>query len=331
MPQPFAAFYRGKRVLVTGHTGFTGGWLVAWLKLLGARVCGYGLPPSSRPNFFDATLLDRGITSIFADVRDRDTLANTLADSQPEIIFHAAQAMSGGQDPVDLFGTNVMGTINLLEEARLTGCVRAMIVVSDSQAPDLLSRASHAAVEQAAFAFAESFFSKSRTGVAVALPPTLIGGGDWGQAGLVPALLRSLISGEPIEIRDAIVHRAHVLEAARACLQLGENLYASGPAGSSCDFVPADGEVISESEFAKKFLKRWGGKDVQIELLKPDSAAPFRSVNNKSECPRSPASLSLDDAIGRTVDWYKAYSTDSSSAWRTTEAQIEQYAKLPIR
>src|SRR5436309_939185 len=122
MPHPFAAFYRGKRALVTGHTGFTGGWLVAWLKLLGAKVCGYSLPPSSRPNFFDATLLDRGMTSVFADVRARDTLANTLADFQPEIIFHAAQTASS-RDPVDLYSTNVMGTINLLEEARLTGCV----------------------------------------------------------------------------------------------------------------------------------------------------------------------------------------------------------------
>ena len=331
MSQPFAAFYRGKRVLITGHTGFTGGWLVAWLKLLGARVCGYGLPPSSRPNFFDATLLDRGMTSIFADVRARDTLANTLADFQPEIIFHAAQTASS-RDPVDLYSTNVMGTINLLEEARLTGCVRAMIFVSDSQASNSLTRASHLAAEQGSFAFAESFFSESRTGVAVVHLPTLIGGGDWGQSGLVPALLRCLISGEPIEIRDAIVHRAHVLEAARLCLQLCENLYASGPAGSSsCDFVPADDEVTSESEFAKKFLKHWGGEDVQIELLKPDSAAPFRSVNNKSECPIWTAALSLDEAIDWTVHWYKAYSTDPSSAWRTTEAQIEQYAKLPIR
>jgi CDP-glucose 4,6-dehydratase len=331
MSQPFAAFYRGKRVLVTGHTGFAGGWLVAWLKLLGARVCGYGLPPSSRPNFFDATLLDRGMTSIFADVRARDTLANTLADFQPEIIFHAAQSASS-HDPVDLYSTNVMGTINLLEEARLTGCVRAMIFVNDSQASNCLTRASHFAAEQGAFAFAESFFSESRTGVAVVHLPTLIGGGDWGQSGLVLALLRSVISGEPIEMRDAIVRRAHVLDAARLCLQLGENLYTSGPAGSSSyEFVPADDEVTSESEFAKKFLKHWGGEDVQIELLKPDSAVPFRSVNNKSGCPTWTAALSLDHAIDWTVHWYKAYSTDPSSAWRTTEAQIEEYAKLPIK
>src|SRR5689334_2615330 len=90
MSHPLAAFYRGKRVLVTGHTGFTAGWLVAWLKLLGAKVCGYGLPPFTRPNFFDATLLDRGMTSVFADVRDRDALANAFADFQPEIVFHAA-------------------------------------------------------------------------------------------------------------------------------------------------------------------------------------------------------------------------------------------------
>src|SRR5215468_4291690 len=115
MPQSYAPFYRGKRVLVTGHTGFTGGWLVAWLKLLGAKVCGYGLPPSSRPNFFDATLLDRGISSIFADLRDRETLANAFAESQPEVIFHTARARHSSSDPVEVFSINAIGTINLLE------------------------------------------------------------------------------------------------------------------------------------------------------------------------------------------------------------------------
>ena len=86
MSHSFADFYRGKRVLVTGHTGFEGGWTAAWLKLMGAQVCGYGLPPATRPNFFDATILDRGMTSVFGDIRDRNALANTFTEMQPEIV-----------------------------------------------------------------------------------------------------------------------------------------------------------------------------------------------------------------------------------------------------
>src|SRR5258708_4467572 len=135
MPHPFAAFYRGKRVLVAGHTGFAGGWLAAWLKLLGARVSGYGLPPSTRPNFFDATLLDRGMTSVFGDPRDRDALANAFADFQPEIVIHyAAQAPAHGAEiePVETFATNVMGTGHILEEPRPIDSVRAVLCPTTS-------------------------------------------------------------------------------------------------------------------------------------------------------------------------------------------------------
>ena len=231
MPHPFAPFYRGKRVLVTGHTGFIGGWLVAWLRLLRARVCGYGLPPSARPNFFDATLLDRGITSVFADVRDRDTLANTFADFQPEIIFHAA-AHSHSADPVEIFGINIMGTVNVLEEARLTGCARALVVVNgsprdllgtDSQALADLFRGSDAAAELSVLALADSLFRESRTGIATAHMPYLIGGGDWTESRMLPALLHGLMSEQPIVIHDGspVFYCCHVLDGARACARRG--------------------------------------------------------------------------------------------------------------
>jgi CDP-glucose 4,6-dehydratase len=348
MPHRFAAFYRGKRVLVIGHTGFTGGWLVAWLKLLGAKVSGYGLPPSSRPNFFDATLLDRGISSVFADVRERDTLANTFADFQPEIVIHAAQsrASHSSPNPVEIFETNVMGTINVLEEARLTGCARSVVVLNESggasqlcdqkgaQASGNLLRSSQVAAELAALAFSDSFFRESRTGVAIARIPCLIGGGDWTESGRVLALIQSLVSGEPIFIHEtsAVFYCLHVLEAARACLQLGERLFDSGPADSGAwDFTPADGEAISESGFAKKFVEHWGSGELHMEP--PNStndagAAQSNAGQRKITAGLTPA-LSLDEAMAWTIDWYKAYYADPASAWRTTEAQIEQYRKLP--
>ena len=126
MSHSFADFYRGKRVLVTGHTGFEGGWTAAWLKFMGAQVCGFGLPPATRPNFFDATILDRGMTSVFGDIRDRNSLASTFTEIQPEIVIHCAARTSPQsclREPVDAFSINVMGTVHILEEARLTHSV----------------------------------------------------------------------------------------------------------------------------------------------------------------------------------------------------------------
>ena len=138
MSHSFSDFYRGKRVLVTGHTGFEGGWAVAWLKLLGAQVCGYGLPPATRPNFFDATILDRGMTSIFGDIRDRNSLANTFTELQPEIVIHCAQInpAQSFREPVDAFSTNMLGTVHMLEEARMTPSVRAMVLAGSRACDD---------------------------------------------------------------------------------------------------------------------------------------------------------------------------------------------------
>ena len=343
MPHPFAAFYRGKRVLVTGHTGFVGGWLVAWLKLLGARVCGYSLPPSARPNFFDATLLDRAITSVFADVRGRDTLANTFADFQPEIVFHAAAQSNPATDAVEIFGTNIMGIINVLEEARLTGCARAIVVISgshrgrhgeDSQGSADLLRASHAAAELSVLALADSLFRESRTGIVTAHVPYLIGGGDWTESRMVPALLHGLMSEQLIVIHDgsAVFHCCHVLDGARACLHLAEDLYTSGPVMSgSRNFSPSDHHT-SEEEFAKRFVSYWGREDAQVEVHRSPAAAPtcrYSPVKQQPYPGWRPA-LSLEEAIVWTVDWYKAFYADPATVWRTTEAQIEQYAKLPF-
>ncbi len=342
MPHPFAAFYRGKRVLVTGHTGFIGGWLVAWLKLLGARVCGYSLPPSARPNFFDATLLDRAITSVFADVRGRDTLANTFADFQPEIVFHAAAQSDPATDAVEIFGTNIIGIINVLEEARLTGCARAIVVISgshrgrhgeDSQGSAGL-RASHAAAELSVLALADSLFRESRTGIATAHVPYLIGGGDWTESRMLPALLHGLMSEQPIVIHDGspVFYCCHVLDGARACLHLAEDLYTSGPAmAGAWNFSPSDHHT-SEEEFAKRFVSYWGREDAQVEVHRSPAAAPtcrYSPVKQQPYPGWRPA-LSLEEAIVWTVDWYKAYYADPPTVWRTTEAQIEQYAKLPF-
>ena len=337
MSQLLASFFRSKRVLVTGHTGFIGGWLVSWLKLLDAKVCGYGLPPASRPNFFDATLLDRGISSVFADVRDRETLANAFADFQPEIVFHAATQCDdiGTQnDPIDLFETNVVGTLNLLEETRLTDCARAVVVMSHSEPPGSPAKknwrgSSRQIARESALAFADSFFPNTKATIAIPRFPALIGGGDWNQSRLCGRLVHALTSGEPVTIREAPFPCFHVIEAVGACLHLAQQLFAwQSAVFGSWDFSGYHNQA-SEVEIAKQFAHLCPGEDLQTEVQ------PCEAVNqgmNPASVPQfadwKPA-LSLDEAIAWTVEWYKAYLSDPASAWRTTESQIANYSALP--
>jgi len=286
MAHPLSDFYRGKRVLVTGHTGFHGGWLVAWLKMLGAQICGFGLPPSTRPNFFDANILDRGITSIFADIRDRNGLANAFADFQPEIVIHCAAQTnleSAHRDPVQTFATNVMGTVHVLEEARLTGSVRALVIATRAEKyadrgwfwgndqQDILdssepSSSSFACAELATSAYIESFFRTSKSAVATARSTELIGGGDWADGRVVPDVLRRIISGEKIVLRNSPAKAwLHVLDAAGAYLFLSQKLYEEGHAHSGAwNLAGAVSDMMTSQQLAETFVKNWG-HELQLE------------------------------------------------------------------
>ena len=338
MSQLLASFFRGKRVLVTGHTGFTGGWLVSWLKLLDAKVCGYGLPPSSRPNFFDATLLDRGISSVFADVRDRETLANTFADFQPEIVFHAASqecANDAQHDSIGLFETNVVSTLNLLEETRLTGCARAVVVVSDSERPDGPAKkdwrgSTRQIARESALAFAEAFFPSTKARIAIPRFPALIGGGDWSESRLCGKIIHALASGEPISVHETPFSCLHVLEAASACLHLAEELFASRCAVPGSQDFSGYRDKASEVEIAKQLasLCPVGGLQTEVQAGEAMPHDIELTVPVPQYPDRKPA-LSLDEAIAWTVEWYKAYLSAPGSAWRTTESQIANYSALP--
>ncbi|OLE14198.1 MAG: hypothetical protein AUG89_03025 [Acidobacteria bacterium 13_1_20CM_4_56_7] len=345
MSHPLADFYRGKRVLVTGHTGFEGGWTVAWLKLLGAQVCGYGLPPSTRPNFFDATLLDRGITSIFADIRDRNSLATAFTDTQPEIVIHcAAQSspQSSLQEPVDAFSTNVMGTVHILEEARLTQSVRAVVLVSGesdgcpepqsgrktgpSDGVDLRS-ATRACAEQARSAFNKAFFHKTTTAVASARIGDAIGGGDWRKGRLVPDLVRALASGEAAHAGEGEIRIWHVLEPVHACLRLAHSVFERARQSAGVwDFGAGEQGRIGAADFAAQFASIWNvdGNSPPENSSKP--AAPVKSGGREAQCEVSV--LSAEQALAWTVEWYRSFYANSSSVLRTTEDQLERYAQI---
>lgn len=351
MANRFADFYKGKRVVVTGHTGFEGGWAVAWLKFLGAQVCGYGLPPASRPNFFDAVLLDRGITSIFGDIRDRNSLANMFTEFQPEIVIHcAAQAspQSWDREPVDAFSTNVMGTVHILEEARLTNSVRAVVLVSsdlssehEARSPredgersaDDLYGASLVSAELARSAFNKSFFQKTNTAVATARAPDAIGGGDWTEGRAIPDLVRAITTGGPVSAGgQSAVRLWHVLEPLRAYLLLAQKLFECGQQCSGeWDFGPDDEGRISAAQLSKTFEKLW---HVEERASAPQKAPKHllrvpkpRPDKTQAELGWSPV-LSPDEALAWTVEWYRGFYGDPSSTLKTTEDQLRRYIRI---
>jgi CDP-glucose 4,6-dehydratase len=351
MPPPFADFYRGKRVLVSGHTGFAGGWLTAWLKLLGAQVSGYGSPPATRPNFFDATLLDRGMTSIFGDLRDREALANLFAEFQPEIVIHYAAQVSPQRarlHPAEAFATNVMGTVHILEEARHIDSVRALVIANSDHCYENRNTAggareqdalgghdsyssSAACAELAVSAYIAEFFHQRKTAVATARSGPVIGGGDWAEGELVPDMVRGITSAEPITIEHGSSARLwqHALEPVRAQLLLGQKLYEqdhefSGP----WNFGPRDEDSVTVRRLAESFVKHWGGGKLVFD---PDEIAPQTVVRLNTEKAQAHLSwkpaLPIEEAIAWTVEWYLAFYADPASSWRTTEDQIQRFMK----
>ena len=348
MLQSFADFFRGKRVLVTGHTGFEGGWTTAWLKLLGAQVCGYGLPPATRPNFFDATILDRGMTSVFGDVRDRNSLASTFTEIQPEIVIHCAaqtSPQSSLRQPVDVFSINVMGTVHILEEARLTHSVRAIVLMnpdacgerevrsgrgSGEIAANQLLSASVASAELARAAFNKVFFPKTGTAVATARTAPAIGGGDWREGRIVPDLVRAIISAQSVaagQEKERKLRIWHVLEPVRACLLLAKNLFERGQKSAAAwDFAPG-GERISATEFSEKFAALWNGTDAGQSGSSKAKTPMATSERIEAEPGWSPL-LSPDEALGWTVEWYRGFCSEPASTLKTTHDQIEQYMLL---
>jgi CDP-glucose 4,6-dehydratase len=342
MSHSFADFYRGKRVLVTGHTGFEGGWTAAWLKFVGAQVCGYGLPPATRPNFFDATILDRGMTSVFGDIRDRNSLASTFTEIQPEIVIHCAARTSphgAFQEPVDAFSSNVLGTVNILEEARLTQSVKATVLVSSAScdahelSPPVntetreIYRASLASAELARMAFNKSYFQKTGTAVATARVADAIGGGDWREGRVVPDLVRAIISAQSVpssQEKDRKLRIWHVLDPVRACMLLAKNLFERGQKSAGVwDFAPGGGRIAAP-EFSEKFAALWNANDVSVSDL---LASKSNSERTEAELGWSPL-LSPDQALAWTIEWYRGYCSEPTSSLKTTHDQIEQYMRV---
>lgn len=349
------SFWHGRKVLVTGHTGFMGGWLSSFLLRYGANVTGYSLAPPTSPSFFEATSLgERLAASIIGDIRHGDTLAAAFDAAQPSIVFHlAAQPLvrRANAEPHLTFDTNIMGTVNVLETVRKCNAVRAVLVVTTDKVyrnnnwcwpyreNDPLGgrepySASKAAVEIVLDAYRNAYFESLRTdnggiGLAAIRAGNIFGGGDWAAGRIVPDAVRSFNAGNALVLRNPDSTRPwqHVLDPLPGYLMLAEKLcefpraysdgWNFGPEVIDCRPVSALGALLHQA---------WGG-DARIEI-EPDNRI-FEEQHLTLDSSKATHELAwqpkwrLETAVARAVEWYKMFYSDRD-LWALTESQCAE-------
>jgi len=344
------AFWKGKSVFVTGHTGFKGSWLSLWLQSLGARVTGYALEPPTRPSLFELAGVARAMESITGDVRDLAALKTALLRADPQLVIHmAAQSLvrESYADPVGTYATNVMGTVNLLEAAREVESVRTVVIITSDKCYENRERvsgyredeamggydpysSSKGCAELVTAAYRRSFFSRDGAAVASARAGNVIGGGDWSKDRLVPDAIIAFISRKALRVRNpnAVRPWQYVLDPLSGYLTLSERLWENGPAYSSAwNFGPADDDVRPVSWIVGELARRWG-KDAawetdsapqphEAELLKLDSSKARTRLNWR---PR----VELGTALDCVIEWYRTYA-GGGDVRKLTEAQIRNF------
>jgi CDP-glucose 4,6-dehydratase len=348
--------YRGKRVLVTGCTGFKGSWLCHWLGSLGAQVSGLALAPSSDPSMFEATRLGAMVDFHEGDVRDMAFVERTVAEAKPEFVFHlAAQAIvrTAYEDPVATFATNVLGTAHVLEALRRSARpVTAVMVTSDKcyenvewvygyRETDALGgkdpySASKAAAEMAVRAWSKSWCSApdSPMRVVAVRAGNVVGGGDWAAARVVPDAMRAWSRGEPVVIRSPNATRPwqHVLEPLSGYLLAGLRASAGVfPSGEAFNFGPAAEQVHSVLDLLAALAREWGGPEQ--ERIRVEPASFHEAGLLKLNCDKALALLAWKPALEfaetarLTARWYAGYYGGEDAAFLTS-AQIEEYSAL---
>ena len=349
---PLSEFYAGRRVLVTGHTGFKGSWLAHWLAVLGAEVSGFALAPEA-PSLFEAARVSERMQSVLGDVRDLGVLQRALEASSAEVVFHlAAQSLvrRSYREPVDTYATNVLGTAHLLEACRHCQSVRAVVVVTsdkcyENRELDVGYRedaplggrdpysSSKAAAELVTAAFRASFFAgDGRVGVGSARAGNVIGGGDWSEDRLVPDVVRGAWRGEPIVIRNPKSTRPwqHVLEPLAGYLVLAERLYRDPQEFSEAfNFGPAEEAAVDVATLAQKLVSILGRGT--LELRPDDTGEPHEARQLTLDSSKARArlgwapQLSFDEALKHTADWYREFEAVPARAAELLDTQIADY------
>ncbi len=352
-------FWQGKRVLITGHTGFKGSWLALWLQTLGAEVVGYALEAPTQPSMFELAAVAEGMTSILGDIRDLTHLQQVTSDFEPEVVMHlAAQPLvrKSYQFPVETYSTNVMGTVHLLEAVRQVGGVRAVVCVTSDKCyhnrnwvwsyreDELLGgydpySSSKACAELVTSAYRNSFFTPSGsatppTAIATARVGNVIGGGDWSEDRLVPDALRCLMQNKPLLVRNPHATRPwqHVLEPLNGYLMLTERLYADEQSFSEAwNFGSSDIYPKSVVWMVEQLIALWGS-DIAWELDK--NSHPHEESYLKVDCSKAHTKLGwmpkldVKTTLSWIVDWTKAFQAGADMR-RYSQEQIHNFMALP--
>ena len=347
-----AEFWRGKRVLLTGHTGFKGSWLTIWLERLGARVTGLSLEPTTEPNLYTEADVALLCDSRIGDIRDAAAMTALVKETQPEILLHlAAQPLvrASYRGPLATFATNIMGTAHVLDALRGVASVRVAVMITTDKVyresgthraygeDDALGghdpySASKAACEILIGSYRDSFLAEQNVAVASARAGNVIGGGDWSEDRLIPDAVRAWQAGKTLDVRrpEAVRPWQHVLEPLAGYLTLARRLWQELPLAGSYNFGPPASDAASVRDVVNLARVAYGSGDVAFtaEPQGPHEAAFLTLDARKAEAmlgvrPR----LTLSDAIGCTMTWYRAH-LEHGDALALCRADIDAYEAL---
>lgn len=349
--------FRGKTVLITGHTGFKGAWLTAWLKQLGAKVVGIALEPPTDPSHFVAANLADGMSTLCIDIRNRVALEEAIVSAQPSFVFHlAAQALvrRSYDDPIETWQTNVLGTLHLLEAMRkLNNPCAAVVITSDKcydnvewvwgyretdamGGPDPYS-ASKGAAELAIRSHVKSYFPQatSKVRIASARAGNVIGGGDWAADRIVPDCVKAWSVNDVVELRNPHSTRPwqHVLEPLSGYLSLAFALTQRPELhGEAFNFGPPAQRNHSVLELVQQMALHW--EQVRWQDVSQSGGGPYESSLLKLNCDKAlhhlhwRAVMGFEDTVHMTAEWYRAYYERPTHIAATTAAQVEAYTAI---
>lgn len=349
------AFWNKRRVLLTGHTGFKGGWTSLWLQALGANLVGYALAPPSTPNMFEVAGVGDGMTSVIGDIRDLDKLRGVFAEHKPEIVLHmAAQPLVRYSyiEPVETYSVNVMGTVHLLEAVRSSAGVRAIVNITTDKCYENREWAwgyreneamggydpyssSKGCAELVSSAYRSSFFgaethAQHRVALATGRAGNVVGGGDWAQDRLVPDILAAFEQGEAVNIRNpnAIRPWQHVLEPVRGYLTLAERLFECGPSyAEAWNFGPSEEDAKPVAWIVEQMAEMWG-RDARwkVDTGEHPHEANYLKLDISKARTRLEwhPKLRLKDALALIIDWSKSR-RGGADMRELTLAQIRDY------